>query len=422
MSLLFVANYGPRTGYAWNTIEAVFQGVGARFVEKGTRVYLAYAFTEPGWQAGEEANGLEVVQFDYPKVYRSVAQTLRFLRLLRRLRVTLLYLTDVPTWSLRYPLYRFAGVRRIVIHDRTSGTRDTRGGWVGPLKRWLHRLPLLSADRFIAVSQFVADRQHEVNGIPQDRIHCVYNGIDLSRFAGHAPGRLHELLGIAPTRPVVLFAGRMQRYKGIWVLLEAAEVLARQEAGDPLFVFCGDGPDLEALREEADRRALENVIFLGKRDDIPELLPSASVAVVPSIWAEAFGLAVVEPMAAGVPVVASRTGGIPELLDHGETGRLVTPGDAAELAEQVRALLADDEERHRLANRARVEVRARFSIDRTITEIHAILRSLLDQRESPGVEPSEVSAHPSRFEQDEPSGIARGDSHGPTTIDAKGTP
>ncbi len=375
MNVLFVANFGTGTGYAWSTIERVFGGVGRRVIDGGGRAIVCYASLDAGPPGELVGSGIEVAGFDYGAMLREPRRVPGFLRLLRELEVDVLYLTDRPTWSFLYPLFRLQGIRAIVIHDRTSGIREHRSAVGRVFKVSVHRLPGIAADRFIGVSRYVTERLRTVNGTPAARTVCVYNGIDLAPFADPEPGLLQDLLGVPRERQVVFFSGRAQPYKGIDVLIAAADML-RREGRDVVFAVCGDGSALPRFQEDVRARGLEGFHFLGRRTDVPRLLPSATVSVVPSVWAEAFGLTVVEAMAAGVAVVASRTGGIPELFEDGESGILVEPGEPADLARAIGELLDDPVRREGIARAGREHARARFSIDRTVAEIYDVLAAV----------------------------------------------
>lgn len=373
MHLLFVANFSSDTGYAWETIERVFRGVGERLVRDGHRVTVCYASLRDGPPARMRGAPFDFVAFDYDR-----GGVPGFVRLLRERGVDALYLTDRPTWSWRYAVYRLAGVRRIVVHDRTSGERKVRMAPVLWIKQLIHHLPLLSGDCFIAVSDFVRDRLIAVNGTPPARTHRVYNGIDLTRF--HPPDReaLRRLIGVPEETRIVFCSGRAQPYKGIQVVIEAAALLRAEGAGDVAFVYAGDGGYLAELKEIAARYGVPGAFhFLGRRDDVPTLLAGATVAAVPSLWAEAFGLTVVEAMAAGVPLVATRAGGIPELVEEGKTGLLVPPGDARALADALRQLLDDPRTAQEMAGRALGAVRRHFSLDRAALDLYALVSSRL---------------------------------------------
>lgn len=372
MHLLWVANFAADTGYAWETIEAVFRRVGETLVRDGHRVTVCYASLPGGPPRGMRGAPFEFAAFDYGR-----GRARDFVRLLRERRVDALYLTDRPTWSVRYPLYRLAGVRRIIVHDRTSGARTPRGLVVRWAKRALHEIPWLSAHTFIGVSDFVRDRLVTVNGTPPHRTYRIYNGIDLSRFAAVDRTLLRRTLGIPADRPVIFCSGRVQPYKGMQTLVEAAALLRAEGVGGFEVALAGDGPYLAQLRALAAERGLANVHFLGRRTDVPALLPGAAAAVVPSLWEEAFGLAVVEAMAAGVPLIATRAGGIPELVEDGTTGILVPPGDPRALADSLRMLLADPERRSAMASHAHGAARRRFSHERAAVDLYALISSQL---------------------------------------------
>lgn len=181
-----------------------------------------------------------------------------------------------------------------------------------------------------------------------------------------------EKTGLPSSTNVILCSGRAQEYKGFQVLMEAAQSLSARRA-ELAFVHCGDGPYLPTMRELARETGLNNFDFLGARPDVPQLLSSATIAVIPSLWAEAFGLTVVEAMAAGVPLIASRIGGIPELVDDGETGLLVPPGDAGALQQALTRLLDDAALRKRLATAALKKAHAEFGIERVVADLSQIV-------------------------------------------------
>jgi glycosyltransferase involved in cell wall biosynthesis len=383
MHLLWVANFAADTGYAWETIEAVFRRVGERLVGEGHRVTVCYASA-----TGSPSRVMRGAPFDFAAFDYGGGRTRDFVCLLRERGVDALYLTDRPTWSWRYPLYRAAGVRRIMVHDRTSGARTVRGAEVHLAKRALHGLPWLSADAFVAVSDFVRDRLIAVNGTPPARTHRIYNGIDLTRFAVHDRTALHRLLRVDEEQRIVFCSGRVQPYKGMQTLVDAFARLRAEGVEDVELVIAGDGPFLGELRGIAARHGLRNIHFLGRRTDVPALLAGAAIAVVPSLWEEAFGLAVVEAMAAGVPLIASRTGGIPELVEEGRTGMLVPPGDAGALARALRVLLENPGLRGTMAVQGPITARRRFSLERAAVDLYALVSGQLSPASAPRLHPA----------------------------------
>jgi glycosyltransferase involved in cell wall biosynthesis len=232
------------------------------------------------------------------------------------------------------------------------GAPDELGGKVAlatsVFEKTIGRIILRRSDAVIAVSQAVGD--HVLQGMRhRERLHVIPNGVDLARFRP----ALQDEAGASGGGPVrILVVGRLIFNKGPQFVLEAApQVLARFP--DARFVFAGDGPMEDELRQEASKRGIAaNVDFLGHRDDIPELLASASMAVRPSL-SEGLPLVALEAMAAGLPVIATDVGGTREVVTDGETGYLLQPNDVAGLARRICDLAADAHLRSKMGARGR---------------------------------------------------------------------
>jgi len=181
-------------------------------------------------------------------------------------------------------------------------------------------------------------------------------------------------LGQPEPEPVVLFAGRVVAAKGLEVLVRAmAEVPAR-------LVVCGDGWASDRVRRVARAVGVaERTEFLGwtGAGELGRRLATCTVAVVPSLWPEPFGLAGIEAMAHARPVIASNTGGVPDWLVHGQNGLLVPPGDPRALASAIRELLADPQRARDMGEAGRRLVQSRFSPEahvRALDEVYAAAR------------------------------------------------
>jgi glycosyltransferase involved in cell wall biosynthesis len=207
------------------------------------------------------------------------------------------------------------------------------------------------------------------------RTTIVPNGVDLARFApGPADPALREALGLAPAVPVVGYFGRLERGKGVDVLLDAAE---RLHAGLPAatFLFVGDGP----LRASLGARAAASGLparFVGPRDDVAALLRLCAVVVLASRQ-EAFGRVLIEAMATGVPVVATAVGGIPEVCVDGVTSLLVPPEDPEALAVALALTLADQDATAARVAAATADVRARFDLAAHAAGVQAVYARVL---------------------------------------------
>jgi len=227
------------------------------------------------------------------------------------------------------------------------------GGYEPPGRSayWQLRALARGVDRYIAVSRDIAAELIEHLGWPAEKIEVVHNAVDLERFEVEAPAGLREELGGGEGRPLVLTSARLNEQKGHPVLFEAIA-----NVPDAVFALAGDGPDRGALEALARRLGIaDRVRFLGRRDDIPQLLAACDVFALPSLY-EGSSLAVLEAMAAGAPIVSSAIGGTDELIDDGHSGLLVPRGDADGLAAALKLLLGDPELRDTYAARARERV------------------------------------------------------------------
>jgi len=244
-----------------------------------------------------------------------------------------------------------------------------------PLRRFLDReLIARGADRFIAVSQADRGRMTEVEGIDPSRTMVIAHGIlDPPPAAGKD---VRAELGIAADAPVVGAVGVLRPQKAISVLLRAA-LLLREQYPRLRVLIAGDGfeqAELEALSREL---GLADVVsFLGHRGDVPDLLASLDVAVSSSDF-EGSPLAVMEYMAAGLPIAATDVGGVPDLIDSGVHGLLVPRRDAVALAGAIGQLLENPERAREMGARARERRAAEFTIDAFVGRLEELYLKLL---------------------------------------------
>jgi glycosyltransferase involved in cell wall biosynthesis len=207
------------------------------------------------------------------------------------------------------------------------------------------------------------------------KLTVVPNGVDPVRFApGPADAGLGRALGLDPAVPVVGYFGRLERGKGVDVLVDAA---ARLHAKLPAtaFLFVGDGPQRDTLMARAAAAGLP-ARFAGQRDDVAALLRLCAAVVLPSRQ-EAFGRVLIEAMAAGVPVVASAVGGIPEVCVDGVTGLLVPPEDPDALAVAIALTLTDQAATAARVTAAAADVRARFDLAAHAARVQAVYARVL---------------------------------------------
>lgn len=249
---------------------------------------------------------------------------------------------------------------------------------LGPLGHVLGRV----SDKIVAISQAVARSVRGYAGTKQ--IEVVYNGIDAAAFAARArPGALRAELGLTPDAALVGMAAQTVPWKGHRVFLDMTQRLWQQlpelraiVAGADLF---GDHASYAAgLRRRQQELGLSDVVsFIGYRSDMPTVMADLDVLVVPS-FDEPFGRVALEAMALGKPVVASDSGGLPEVVVDGVTGRICRTGDAAAFASGVGELLADQARAAELGAAGRQRVAQLFSAERMAGRMAEIYQELAD--------------------------------------------
>ena len=245
---------------------------------------------------------------------------------------------------------------------------------------WVEKTAYENADGVIAVSESMRRDVHDLYGVPFEKIGVIYNGIDLNEFR-HSPNP--EVLAsyqINPDKPFVLFVGRITRQKGIIHLVNAIQHISK----DIQIVLCAGAPDTEEVGremaskvEEAQIKSHNDIIWISRiipKKDLVALYSHASLFICPSVY-EPFGIINLEAMACGTPVVASATGGIPEVVVHNETGLLISfepvssadfePRDperfSYDLATAINNLLANPDKAEAMARKSRQRVEQHFS-------------------------------------------------------------
>ncbi|MBC7790324.1 MAG: glycosyltransferase family 4 protein [Anaerolineae bacterium] len=373
-TLLCITNFPSSVGYAWDHIERLFGRVADHLATHGINTIVAYPKVEepPRTLDGTAARAVEL-----NGTLTSSASVEAVKILIRRENVKTVYLTDRPAVSLAYARLRRAGVRHVVVHDRTSGVRTAPRGAKRMLKWIMGRTPMMVADTVIAVSDYVARRQIEVGLVPASRVVRVHNAVRVPNDIAVVDGGAQRALGVSPERPLIVSASRASREKGIPHLMRAFDAFLRDNqdiSPRPVLVCVGDGPQLAELRVLKETLGTRDDILLpGYRPDASEIIQGAAIVVVPSVWQEAFGNAVLEAMLRAKPVVATRVGGIPEIIEDGVTGILVTPGDERALTDALRQLLRDPTRARALGMTARKHAAARFTTERQLRQVAAVL-------------------------------------------------
>ncbi len=250
--------------------------------------------------------------------------------------------------------------------------------WREKVNRWTAPLD----DHVTAVCQLARQAEIEGTAVPPHKVSILYNCIDPAPFATDKTAQrtqIRQEFGIPPAAPLIGVVGRLHPQKGLPHLLNALPH-TRQQLPETRLLIVGDGELQDELSAQAQKLGLSDVIiFTGARSDIPDILAALDLFVLPSLW-EGLPLAVLEAMAAGLPVVATAVGGVPELVTDGETGRLVPPGDTVALAQAIIAILSQPSQSQMMGAAGQARAASDFNAATITRQLEALYFHLIAQK------------------------------------------
>ncbi|HEY3176036.1 MAG TPA: glycosyltransferase [Candidatus Polarisedimenticolia bacterium] len=317
-----------------------------------------------------EAAGIRVVVLD-KKGLREAHLPLRLARLMRRLGTDVAHGFLFPAnWRLLLSA-RLAGVRAVVCAVRSTGI------WMNARHRMMDREALRRASVVVANAPAVREDIVSRAGLDPAQVRVIMNGVDTSRFhPGESPLRSGWEGGAKEGQLIVGFVGSLREAKDPLLFIRVAAETSRRHPG-VRFVVVGEGP----LRQRAESMAREanladRIVFAGERSDMPDVLRAMDLLTVTSVR-EGCCNVILEAMATGVPVVATRVGGNPDLIEHGRTGWLFPHGDVAAGADSIQTLLSDPGLRARVGDAGLQRARDEFSVEAMVGATADLYRSLL---------------------------------------------
>jgi glycosyltransferase involved in cell wall biosynthesis len=313
--------------------------------------------------------------------YKDISAVVELARLMRQEHFEIIHTHNSKAGFVGRLAGRFARVPTVVhtvhgfaFHDAESTLRRT-------LFRNLERAAAHWCDGMIFISkplQIWADRERIGRRVPH---RVIYSGIDIQSFKRADSTKVRSELAIASDRLVVGIISKLWEGKGHHLLLQAwRQIQGNWRDGEqPLLAIVGEGPLEIQLRQTVRELGIANsVLFTGFRADIPEVTAAIDIAVLPSAF-EGMGRVILEAMAAGKPVVASRVGGIPDLVRDGVNGILVSPNDQQSIADALLRLLTEPNLRRRFSVAAGLSIEEKHSAEYMVREIHAFYEYLRER-------------------------------------------
>lgn len=320
--------------------------------------------------ASFQAAGVPVDCLDLKRI-TDVGVLGRLVTLLRRERIDLVHAhLPIPALLARLVKHR-TGVRWIVYTEHNIPSRYRL------VTRLLNAVTYRMNDAVIAVSREVAARVQPYIRDGRPRLVTIPNAIDVERVEGTAATRdeVCREFGFPADAQIVVNVANLVPKKGHRYLLAAARRVVVDEPR-ARFLLVGSGPLAATLAEEAKRIGLNgHVVFTGSRTDATALVGASDLFVLPSVY-EGLPVSLLEAMALGRPAVATRVGGVPEVVVPGETGVLIDPADADSLADEILRLLRDPARRQRMGQAARWHVRRRFGMAQMVAAVEGVYSQL----------------------------------------------
>ena len=248
------------------------------------------------------------------------------------------------------------------------------------LRRLINGLSMRLSDRVVTVSELVRETLIAASKIDPERLVTIHSGVNWEGYQIDVDITAKKKgVGLETPASVIGAIGRLDRVKGVEYLLRAAAKVILKTP-DAAFLIVGDGSQREAMEQLARSLGISHrVVFTGQRDDVPELLAVMDVLVLPSLY-EGLPNAVLEAMAAGKPVIATRVGGTPEVVEDEVTGLLVPPRDPEALAQAIIALLQDRERAKAMGRAGRERVEKHFSVERMVQQTEDLYKELVRER------------------------------------------
>jgi len=334
-----------------------------------------------------DAHGVEVVRIDELgreiSPLRDLLATIRLAKLIRKERPQILHTHTAKAGTVGRVAALLAGSRRPPIIVHTFHGHVLRG-YFGRVRslffRLLERRLAVGTTALIAVSPQVRDDLVALGVAPQERFVVIRLGIELDeRVTPEQSGRVESrrYLGIPGDRFAVGWIGRMTAVKRTDDVLIAFKGL-RDSGIDAVLCMVGDGPDRFPLEQRAhDLGVARDTVFLGYQEDVAPFYAAFDALVLPSAN-EGTPVSVIEALAAELPVVATRVGGVPDVVRDGEDGFLVEVGATDDLAERLARLARDPALRKRMGKKGRERVLPRYAVDRLVDDVDRLYRSLLE--------------------------------------------
>jgi len=352
--------------------ETVTYNIAQHLVKRGHEVHVITSLDE-GTDKKSTENGIYVHRIFWPNIrfIGMIAFSLKTLFIIKRIGAQILHIQGVST-GLGGFLAKKILKKPYVIWGQGD---DVYSFWTFKLvQKPLSKMILNNANGVLALTEYM---KTEMSKSTKKSIDVIPNGINLAMFENLQKGSTYQRLTKKEGQNTIIFVGRLHQVKGIKYLIEAMD-LVRQKRRDTRLILVGDGPEKANLAQLVEDRKLERyVTFVGKvsNEKIPEYMIVSDIFVLPSL-SEGFGIVILEAMASGLPVIATKVRGIPEIVKEGVNGLLVEPKSPRDLAEKISIFLDDDELKSTIAQNNKEEAK-KYDLEHVVQKLENVYNACI---------------------------------------------
>jgi len=376
-NILLVANWDSNVGYAWWLIENFWAAIANEFSNKQHKSLLIYPSISKIPPLIEQSP-IDILQHDFND--HSIGGTFKLIQIIRKNNIRYLYLSDKSETSILYLILKLFGVKKIFIHDHTPGERPKLFGLKKVLKKLYKRIPLINADVFIAVTDYIRNRMIYSSGLPPEKCHVAKNGINPIGRDPQYRYYAHDTFNLPHDSLLIVTTGRANFYKRIDFLIEVfAKVLARTKSSNLYFIYCGEGPHLEDFKRLASKLGLDKkFIFAGRRNDIPQLLQSCNIGIQASHGEVGYSLSILEYMSAGLATLVPNNPSVCQSITDEFDGIHFEFDNQDALCEKFLQLINDEQSRKKLGNNAITTIENNYTLQNTNRELINIISTYIN--------------------------------------------
>jgi len=353
----------------------------SELIRRGNFAAVGFSESLPEWLKEKfKASGIEVLKISSNKGALPLVRGLR--ETIAKYGLNILHATFYPFYSPLLTLATIGNGCKLIYSDQESRILHPQKSMRNLGRYFRNKLYQRYIQAIIADAQFIKECQIKDHFTSPDKVPVIYNGVNLQRFRRSDTSQRSNILRefkISYELSVILTIAQCIWAKGLNYFIDAANIIVKERPNSAFFIV-GDGPEKSAFEKQTSALGLkDNIIFTGMRVDTEMFLSVADVFVLPSVWEEAFAFTLLEAMACGCPVVATRIGAIPECVVDGVTGILVPPRDARAAADAILKLLDDEELRLRMGAAGRKRVEEHFSLERWVNETIALYEKAIEK-------------------------------------------